>query len=65
MEQERKRYLFRYNDVLIADWYATEEQMIYHAQGMVVALRLYRKNPCVVVHAVDEDGTERLARVQR
>lgn len=63
--EERKRYLFRYNDELIADWYATEEQMMYHAQGMVVALRLYRKNPCVVVHSVDEDGTERLARVQR
>ena len=63
--EERKHYIFRYGKNLLADWYATEEQMIYHAQGMVVALRLYRKNPCVVVHSVDEDGTERLARVQR
>ena len=63
--EERKRYLFRYNDELIADWYATEEQMKFYAQGMVVALRLYRKNPCVLVHSVDENETERLARVQR
>ena len=61
---ERKRYIFRYNDVIIADWLATEEQMIFHAQGMVIGLRQFRKNVSITVHEV-VDGTERLARVQR
>ena len=61
---ERKRYIFRYNDVIIADWWATEEQMIFHAQGMVIGLRQFRKNVSITVHEV-VDGTERLARVQR
>ena len=61
---ERKRYIFRYNDVIIADWWSTEEQMIHTAQGMVVGIKQFRKNASITVHEV-VDGTERLARVQR
>lgn len=62
--ENRKRYIFRYNDVMIADWMATEEQMIHHAQGMVIGIRQFRKNVSVTVHEV-VNGTERLVRVQR
>lgn len=65
MEQERKRYLFRYNDILIADWYATEEQMMFHAQGMVMGLRVFRAHPEVAVYEVQEDDSEKLVRIQR
>ena len=61
---ERKRYIFRYNDVIIEDWWATEEQMIHTAQGMVVGIKQFRKNVSITVHEV-VNGTERLVRVQR
>lgn len=62
--EERKRYIFRYNDTIIADWYETEEQMIHHAQGMVTGLRVLRKSPTVCVYEVQEDNTEKLVRLQ-
>ena len=50
--------------MLIADWYATEEQMIHHAQGMVMGLRVFRAHPKVAVYEVQEDDSEKLVRIQ-
>ena len=62
---ERKHYIFRYGKTLLADWWATEEQMIFHAQGMVMGLRVFRKKPLVAVYIVQEDGSEKLHRIQQ
>lgn len=64
MEQDRKRYIFRYGKTVLADWYCTEEQMIDHAQGMVMGLRVFRKNPRVAVYTADENEQEKLYRIQ-
>ena len=61
---ERKNYIFRYGKNVLADWYATEEQMILHAQGMVMGLRVFRKNPRVAVYERLADDTEKLVRIQ-
>ena len=62
--EERKRYIFRYGQNVLADWYCTEEQMIHHAQGMVMGLRVFRAHPKVAVSEVREDETEKLVRIQ-
>lgn len=60
----RKHYIFKYGETTLADWYAEEEQMIHHAQGMVMGLRVFRKNPKVAVYEIQEDNTEKLVRIQ-
>ena len=62
--EERKNYIFRYGKTVLADWYATEEQMIHNAQGMVMGLRVFRKNPRVAVYERLADDTEKLVRIQ-
>lgn len=62
--EERKHYIFRYGKNLLADWYATEEQMIHHAQGMVIGLRVFRAHPKVAVYEIQEDDSEKLVRIQ-
>ena len=62
--EERKNYIFRYGKTVLADWYATEEQMIHHAQGMVMGLRVFRAHPKVAVYEVQEDDSEKLVRIQ-
>lgn len=61
----RKHYIFKFGERTLADWYATEEQMIFHAQGMVMGLRVFRQKVAVDVYEVQEDGTRKLARIQR
>lgn len=61
----RKRYIFYYNDKVVADWMATWEQAVFHAQGMVVGIMQFRKSPSISIYEVQEDGTEKLVRVQR
>ena len=41
-----------------------EEQMIHHAQGMVMGLRVFRKSPKVAVYERLADDTEKLIRIQ-
>ena len=62
--EERKNYIFRYGKTVLADWWATEEQMIHHAQGMVMGLRVFRKSPKVAVYERLADDTEKLIRIQ-
>ena len=62
---ERNRYIFYYNDKPIADWWATEEQMKHHAQGMCIGIRRFRAKAEIHVYKVDENGTEKLFWIQR
>lgn len=62
---ERNRYIFYYNDKVIADWWATEEQMKFHAQGMCIGIRQFRAKAEIHVYKVDENGTEKLFWIQR
>lgn len=68
--ETRKRFRFYFvcnnkYECLYDGYFDTDEEMITFAQGLTVGLRNFRTTAETHVYLVDENGTEKLARIQR